>query len=287
MARLAIISNQEIFVAGIRSLLTGAGHHVVSACNGADGLLAVVDSLEPEIIIFSQCSSAAGSFLETIARLQRLGKAPKLVLLLDRPTDAGEIANLNVDGIVVSSPGVRQLLECIESVALGRRWVDPDVLSIVFAPKSTNQGPLTWRERQIAEAVVRGLRNKEIAREMNLRESTVKMHLHNIFGKLQLESRTQLVLAFSKAKRTEVRPRVSTNPVLSSDANHVGINGSKIDIGHLGGIAGDAYQAVQGAVGAFEQVQEDADMSKSSGETRRRQHNHRRFNGPTPFDRSG
>src|SRR6266404_5732454 len=160
MARLVIISNDEIFVAGLKSLLGGADHDVVSACDGADGFLAMAGSLEPEIIILSQCSSPAGSLVETVARLQRLGKAAKVVLLLERPTDAWEIAMLNVDGIVVSHVRARQFLECIESVADGRRWVDPNVLSFVFAPQTTSQDSLTVRERQIVEGVVRGLRNK-------------------------------------------------------------------------------------------------------------------------------
>jgi two-component system nitrate/nitrite response regulator NarL len=290
MARLLIISNDEIFVAGLKSLLGGAGHDVV--CAGVDGLLTTEGVLEPEIIILSQCSSASGSLVETIGRLQRLGKAPKVVLLLEHPTDAWEINKLNVDGIVVSCPQVRYLLECIESVAGGRRWVDPDVLSLILAPRSTNQDCLTSRERQIAEGVVRGLRNKEIAREMNLREGTVKMHLHHIFDKLQLESRTQLVLAFSKAEGKEFRPHASTSPVLSYDANYVRIAGSSFDFGNLGGIASDVYQVVQGGIGRLEPIRIDADTFKSSEEIRRRtigrrQHNHRRFNGSTPFDRSG
>jgi two-component system nitrate/nitrite response regulator NarL len=277
MARLLIAPNDEIFVAGLKSLLGAAGHDVVSACNAADGLLAMAESLEPEIIILSQCSSPAGSLVEIIARLQRLGKAPKVVLLLERPTDVWEIAKLSVDGIVVSSAHVRQFLECIESVSGGRRWVDPDVLSLVFAQERTSQDSITSREWQIVEGVVRGLRNKEIAREMNIREGTVKIHLHHIFDKLELKSRTQLVLAFSKTKGTEFGPRACTNPVLSYDANYVGITGSKSGFGHLGGITSDAYQAVQGGVGPFEEVREDAEMRKSSGETRR-QIGHRKHN---------
>jgi two-component system nitrate/nitrite response regulator NarL len=208
MARLGIISNHDIFVAGLKSLLGGAGHEIVSVCNDTDGLLAKSGLLQPEIIIFSQSSSTAGLLLETIVRLQHLRQPPKLVLLLDHPTDAGEIANLNVDGIVVASPHVSQLLECIKNVARGRRWVDPDVLSIVLgAPPRTYQDSLTSREQQIVEGVVRGLRNKEIAREMKLREGTVKMHLHRIFDKMKLESRTQLVLAFSTAKVPQSRRR--------------------------------------------------------------------------------
>jgi two-component system nitrate/nitrite response regulator NarL len=212
VARLGIISHDDIFVAGLKFLLGGAGHEVVSVCNGSERLFAKAGSLQPEIVIF--CSSSAGSLLETIARLQQLRKAPKLVLLLEHPMDAGEIANLMIDGIVVSTHHVRQLLECIDNVARGRRWVDPDVLSIVLAPQRTNQDSLTSREQQIVEGVVRGLRNKEIAREMKLREGTVKMHLHRVFDKLKLESRTQLVLAFSRPKTPPFRHYGNRNDVI-------------------------------------------------------------------------
>jgi len=199
MAKLVIASNEKNLVAGLRSLMEGEGHHVVSACNDAESLV-VVESSQPEIIILSPFSPA-GLLVETIARLQGLGR--KVVLLLERPTDACDIAKLNADGIVVTSPQVRQLLECIETVEAGRRWMDPDVVSLFPESQRTNQDSLTSRERQIVEGVVRGLRNKEIAREMNLHECTVKMHLHRIFDKLKLGSRTQLALAFSSTENTE------------------------------------------------------------------------------------
>jgi two-component system nitrate/nitrite response regulator NarL len=51
---------------------------------------------------------------------------------------------------------------------------------------------LTERERQIIRLVSEGLSNKQIARRLNLTEGTVKVHLHNIFQKLQVTSRTAL-----------------------------------------------------------------------------------------------
>src|SRR4051812_38932488 len=152
MARLGIISSHDIFVAGLKSLLGRAGHEIVFVCNGTDGLLGNARE-DPEVLIISQSSSTPGSLLETIVRLQHLRKPPKLVLVLDHPTDAEEISNLHVDGIVVSSPQVDQLLECIENVLRGRRWVDPDVLSIVLGSQWTNEVSLTAREQQIVEGV--------------------------------------------------------------------------------------------------------------------------------------
>jgi len=58
---------------------------------------------------------------------------------------------------------------------------------------------LTSREAEITHLVSRGLRNKEIARELHLSEGTVKMHLHHIYQKLRLGGRTQLALSTARA----------------------------------------------------------------------------------------
>ena len=63
MATLGIISSHDIFVAGLRSLLGGAGHEVVFVCNITDELLVNAGALKPEILIFSQSSSTAGSLV--------------------------------------------------------------------------------------------------------------------------------------------------------------------------------------------------------------------------------
>jgi DNA-binding NarL/FixJ family response regulator len=55
---------------------------------------------------------------------------------------------------------------------------------------------LTAREREIAVLTVRGLQNKAIASELRLSEGTVKIHLHNIFRKLGVKSRSALVASW-------------------------------------------------------------------------------------------
>ena len=54
---------------------------------------------------------------------------------------------------------------------------------------------LTPRERDVAQLVAAGQRNRTIADALGISEGTVKMHLHNVYAKLGLESRTQLALA--------------------------------------------------------------------------------------------
>ena len=51
---------------------------------------------------------------------------------------------------------------------------------------------LTERERQITRLVSEGLSNKEIARQLNVADGTIKVHLHHIFEKLSIKRRTAL-----------------------------------------------------------------------------------------------
>ena len=54
--------------------------------------------------------------------------------------------------------------------------------------------PLTSRERQVAAAVARGLRNKQIAEELGISAETVKRHLASIYGKLGVRGRLALAI---------------------------------------------------------------------------------------------
>jgi two-component system, NarL family, nitrate/nitrite response regulator NarL len=66
-----------------------------------------------------------------------------------------------------------------------------------FERKDDAQRLLTERERQIAALVGLGYPNKFIARRLNLAEGTVKVHLHAVFQKLDIRSRTELIIKLS------------------------------------------------------------------------------------------
>jgi DNA-binding CsgD family transcriptional regulator len=62
---------------------------------------------------------------------------------------------------------------------------------------------LTHRERQMAHAVARGLRNRQIAQEFGISEETVKKHLATIYGKLDLSGRVALAVHVVQAGASE------------------------------------------------------------------------------------
>jgi two-component system nitrate/nitrite response regulator NarP len=111
-----------------------------------------------------------------------------------------EAVKLGVDGLVLKDAGGELLLKCFERVAAGEQWIDREAMKQVMAamnrpePAAADAAEVTAREKQVTQLVGRGLRNKEIARELGITEGTVKMHLHNLYEKLGISSRTELAL---------------------------------------------------------------------------------------------
>jgi LuxR family maltose regulon positive regulatory protein len=75
----------------------------------------------------------------------------------------------------------------------GRRTVPDSEPSVLVSSPSPLIGPLSGRELEILQLMASGLSNQEIAEQLVLALGTVKAHLHNIYGKLGVQSRTQAV----------------------------------------------------------------------------------------------
>jgi two-component system nitrate/nitrite response regulator NarL len=195
---LVIAHQHEIAGAGIEALLQTRGHSVIARCAHEDKLLRSVEVYRPDMIILAG-NIVRQEAAETVLRL-RAGNCAVTIIFLLEERDAitvSDLRDLDVEGILLSAACARSVIDCVESVRHGRKWVDPNLLrylTMVARPQQIASN-LTSREAEIARLVARGLRNKEIARELHLSEGTVKMHLHHIYEKLCLGGRTQLALS--------------------------------------------------------------------------------------------
>jgi NarL family two-component system response regulator LiaR len=87
-------------------------------------------------------------------------------------------------------------VEAIRAAARGESWLSPKVAAKVMkrAISEEEEVPLTGRELEVLRLMAKGWSNKEIARELNITERTVKFHVSNILSKLGVFSRTEAVL---------------------------------------------------------------------------------------------
>jgi DNA-binding NarL/FixJ family response regulator len=212
MATVVIATRHEIAGTGIDALLQASGYSVVARCSREDDLLHCLEAYRPDIIILSE-SIVGQEATRTVLPL-RAHNNPVAIIFLLEGRDSIPIADLlalHVEGILLSTACTRNVIDCVESVHRGRKWVDPELLShLTMAERAPqNACSLTPREVDIAHLVSQGLRNKEIARELHVFEGTVKMHLHHIYEKLHLDGRTQLALSMFGARAVsgkEARP---------------------------------------------------------------------------------
>ena len=86
-----------------------------------------------------------------------------------------------------------ELLKTIRIVYAGRTYLPPPLAEALAAQQAEH--PLTEREIQVLELIVRGLANKQIAYALNISEGTAKNHVKSILGKLGVVDRTQAATA--------------------------------------------------------------------------------------------
>jgi len=200
MSAVVVANRNEIAGAGIEALLRASGHSVIACCSHEDDLLHFVEAYRPDMIILAY-NVVRERVAKTVLRLRALNCSVMIIFLLEErdAITAAELRDLDLDGILLSAASARTVVDCVEGVRHGRKWFDPNLLRHLAVAERPSQiaSSLTSREAEIAHLVSRGLRNKEIARDLHLSEGTVKVHLHHIYEKLRLGGRTQLALSMA------------------------------------------------------------------------------------------
>lgn len=135
--------------------------------------------------------------------LQALAKrpaAPKIVVYsgTKNPAAPAEVLRLGGAGFVNKLSPPERLLEVFAAVAAGD-MVFPFVDIQRARPDPLTS--LTHRERDLLAALESGQSNAQLAREFGVSVNTVKFHLRNLFGKLEVRNRTQAICLYLETKR--------------------------------------------------------------------------------------
>ncbi|NIJ18682.1 two-component system nitrate/nitrite response regulator NarP [Sphingomonas naasensis] len=201
MTKVLVAEDDPLTLAGIEILLDKTNFEIVAKVNSGAAVLDSLASARPDMLILDN-GMPERTGLDVLRTLRNRGDGRPVILLTGGINDqvSKEAMNLGVNGIVIKSTAPRDLLTCLETVVQGKRWLDQEVMQramdLAMSPDAERDPleTLSGRERAVASLAQRGLRNKEIADELGLTEGTVKVHLHKVFDKLGLRSRTDLIL---------------------------------------------------------------------------------------------
>jgi two-component system nitrate/nitrite response regulator NarP len=207
MIRLLLADDHPIILSGLESLLRDTEFAIVGAVADGAAALAAARADPPDILLLDVRMPTLGG-VEVLRLLNAEGSTVPTVLLTASLDDGNllEAMRLGVGGIVLKEMAHAQLLECLRAVAAGGIWIDACILDRwrEAAAQGKRRGPLDGlapRERQLADMVGRGLRNRDIAAALGVSEGSVKVFLHRIYRKLKVGSRTELALLVEQAAR--------------------------------------------------------------------------------------
>lgn len=191
---------------GLSSLLSAdSDFNVVASCGDGTSCIEALRNLAPDIAIIG-VSMPGLTGPEVLSIINSESLSTRLVFFTASDEENNLVMSAAADGhsVISKDVGPKVLLKSLRQVAAGQRLLPP---SSSDQPLSPEQGTitenmldvLTDRERQIMRLVSEGLSNKEIGRRLNITDGTIKVHLHNIFQKLEINNRTVLAtLAISR-----------------------------------------------------------------------------------------
>lgn len=97
-------------------------------------------------------------------------------------------------GIMKKTIGLDGLSDCLRSVARNELWTENLSSASAVSLERPRSRPLTPREKEVADLVSQGLKNREIAEQLGIATGTVKIHLMHIFEKTGIRDRFELAL---------------------------------------------------------------------------------------------
>lgn len=197
MTKVLLVDDHPMIGAALEMLLRGSNYELLGRARTAAEANKQIAAEKPELLLLD-VHLPDGSGLDVLRKLMRGRSRPK-VILLTAGMDESQLltaAELNPEGMVLKTSDPGLLIESMDAVIAGQRWVDPEIAERTrhAEARAASAPPLTRRERELIELVRQGLRNRDIAAELGVTEGTVKVYLHAIFDKLNVDNRTELAL---------------------------------------------------------------------------------------------
>ncbi|WP_049723436.1 two-component system response regulator NarL [Gilvimarinus polysaccharolyticus] len=183
---------------------------VAQASSGAEAL-ELGSQLDPDLILLDLNMQGMDG-LETLEKLRTAGVTSRIVMLTVSDSDSDVIGAISrgADGYLLKDMEPEELLTQIERALQGKMVMSEAVTqalaTAIRRPQHSHQAKLenlTGRELEILKLIAKGLSNKLIARELDISDGTVKVHVKHLLKKLGLRSRVEAAVWMINQEKSE------------------------------------------------------------------------------------
>jgi len=185
------------------------------AVESAEVVRAVKEHQPDVVVMRASLRDGPQMGLKAARDLRAAGSMAKVILLSDMASgvSAVEAFRAGAHGIIGRDESFEALCKSISVVQKGQIWVSSDQLRRVIdylyqtsstsAASSRSSNALTKREEEVVKLVTEGMTNREISRNLNLSEHTVRNYLFRIFNKTGTSTRLELALCESSRRQSQ------------------------------------------------------------------------------------
>lgn len=216
--RVLVVDDHELFRRGISQVLLGEdGIEVVGEAEDGAAAIASAQQLRPDVVLMDVRMPGTGG-IEVARHLAATVPTARILLLTvsDEEEDLFAAVRAGVAGYLLKEIAIGEVAGAVRAVAGGETPISPSLatkLAAAFAvmarradlERRPSAAPrLTTRELDVLKLVARGLTNRDIGVRLFISEHTVKNHVRNVLGKLQVHSRVEAVLRAVKEEILDV-----------------------------------------------------------------------------------
>jgi DNA-binding NarL/FixJ family response regulator len=188
--RVLVVDDHPMILEGTQALLRRSPNiEVVGAAMSGKAAVQMVEELQPEVLLLDVRLPDMNGV--EVARAVRTTFPDVAVLVLTGYDDTGMLRSmlqLGVPGYLRKTATGDELIAAVEAVAAGQKVLEAELLQVGLASMEQS---FTEREMSVLRLVATGLRNAEIADQLEVSVKTVEFHMRHVLAKLGVRSRTE------------------------------------------------------------------------------------------------
>jgi len=220
--RLLVVDDHTLFRRGLVALLAGDRSLAVAGeASDAGEAVRQAAALQPDVILLDNHLPGATG-IQALPGLKEAAPRARIILLTVSEDEQDLQAALRggAHGYLLKTIEGDLLAQAIHRAMRGEAVISQELTGKLVSAFQTSSAPpvppvaardplaqLSTREQQVLEQIARGASNKEIARTLQIAETTVKIHVQHILRKLDLTSRVQAAVFAAGIARNAAEPR--------------------------------------------------------------------------------